>query len=338
MAEHDDEAPKATDLLATLPAARRRGRSNWYVVAAAAVVVVAVVVVAVVAGVWAARGPSHNAPATKSIPVRAMSCPSVYAGRAPWVPAKPTGVDTHARLVPPQPPATALICAYDGVNGSSRQRNWALTGQRQLAGELGRISAELSWLPRNAPDAKYACGAVAGRQVNYLIGLAYQGGGTIWVSATDEPNFCVRGSNGAFTTDPGAAGRDVTKALTTGTWPARTPTSCRLPGTGRLGQDATMVPAGATSLTICTNSGHVIRSGYQPLISALNTLRTHAASAMCTEHGHGVRYQLLFSYPAGPPAVVNVDSACSPPIQNRSREAGKTGTVLPIIQQLLKKH
>jgi hypothetical protein len=99
-----------------------------------------------------------------------------------------------------------------------------------------------------------------------------------------------------------------------------------------------MVPAGATSLTICTNSGHVIRSGYQALVSALNRLRTHPTSGNCVEHGHGDRYQLLFRYPTGPPAEVNIDSACSPPIQNRSLEADNTGAVLPIIQQLLNKH
>jgi len=156
--------------------------------------------------------------------------------------------------------------------------------------------------------------------------------------AADEPNLCVGGANGEFTADTGFAGRDVTKAYSTGVWPARQPANCRLPGGGRLGQDTTMVPAGVTSLTICTNSGRVIKSGYESLVSALNKLPISPSNGTCISHGHGVTYQLLFSYPAGPPAVVDVASACSPPIDNLSAQADSTGSVLPIIQQLLNKH
>jgi len=334
MAEHDDEAPKAAELLAVLPEAPRRRRGSWYVVAAAAVLVVGVL-----AGVWAARDRAHGPTGSRpTAPVRTLSCPAAYAGAAPWVPAKPTGIDAKSRLVPLKSPASALICAYKGLNGLDKQRGWALSGRRLLAGELDRLTAELSWQPRSVPDRRHACTLMAGTQVNYLIGLAYPGGGTIWVSATDEPNLCVGGANGEFTADTGFAGRDVTKAYSTGVWPARQPANCRLPGGGRLGQDTTMVPAGVTSLTICTNSGRVIKSGYESLVSALNKLPISPSNGTCISHGHGVTYQLLFSYPAGPPAVVDVASACSPPIDNLSAQADSTGSVLPIIQQLLNKH
>jgi len=119
---------------------------------------------------------------------------------------------------------------------------------------------------------------MGGKQTNYLIGLTYPGGGRIWVAATQDPNDCVATSNGEFSSF-GVVGPIVSRAFTSGRWPARQPASCHRYGQdiGRLGQHAAMVPAGSTSLIICTHTAHVFTAGYQALTTALNALPTRPA-------------------------------------------------------------
>lgn len=199
MAGHDDEAPRPADLLRALEqASPPRHRPGWYVP-----FTVAAAVVAVVAGsVWAGGllGGHKQAPVSGgAIPVqRLLSCPASYAHQAPWVPAKPAGIDGRSRLVPQITPSSALLCAYRGSNTAKQQAGWALSGRRSLADGLASLAGQLTWKP-HSPRQPIACTAVGGPQTNYLIGLAYPGGARIWVAATDEPNECVGASNGEFT-------------------------------------------------------------------------------------------------------------------------------------------
>jgi hypothetical protein len=181
---------------------------------------------------------------------------------------------------------------------------------------------------------------MGGAQTNYLIGLSYPGGGRLWVAATADPNLCVNASNGEFTSI-GTIGPQVTKAFTSGRWPARPLVACNGKSSqeiGRLGQDTAMVPTGATSLTICAPKAHrTITSGYQDLVQALDRLPTRRSTRTCSgSPGPGSFYELLFSYREGPPVMVDVIVGCYPAIDNLGLQSASASSVMPIIQQLLR--
>jgi hypothetical protein len=342
MAGHDDEAPRAADLLRALEQASlpRRRRAGWHIPLTVAAAVAAVVV----GSVWAGGllGGHQQIPTMVlggAGRVPRLSCPASYAGQAPWVPAKPTGVDGRSRLVPQRTPSSALVCAYAGSNTAKRQVGWALSGRRSLVGGLAGLAGQLTWQPRRLPGQQTGCTLIGGPQTNYLIGLTYPGGATIWVAATDEPNECVNTSNGEFTSF-GVVGPDVSRAFASGRWPAPQLVSCTRPrqDIGRLGQDTAMVPAGSTSLTICASKAHTLTSGYQTLLSALNRLPTRPSTRSCSPSPRpsAPKYQLLFSYPEGPPVSVFITSGCHPEIDNLDLQSSSASSILPVIQQLLK--
>lgn len=325
MAEHEHEAPTADELLAGL---RSRRRSHSWLYAAAA----AVLVVGVLSGVWAATG-GNGKPATKVATVP-LSCPAKYAERAPWVPAKPRGVAGDSRLVPNKTPKSVLMCAYPGLNGGNSRTRWALSGKHAVTGNLAGLAQELTWQPRKVSEQNIACTMVLGTQTNYLIGLTYSSG-TVWVSASDEPNECVDVTNGEFTALP-ALGKDATHAFRSGQWPAATPVGCRSHA-GRLGQDDSMVPPGAVSLTICVRRAHVIKGDFGSLVSSLNALQTVVSNGTCSPTPKR-SYQLIFGYRQGPPVSVSVMDGCYPELFNGSLQAQRAGSVISIIQHLLGQH
>jgi len=340
MASHDQEAPTAADLLRALEggppspgrARIRRSPAGRYVPLAAAAAVAAVIAGSVwVGGLLGSPRQAGPGPG-RSVP---LSCRARYAGQAPWVPARPAGIDGRARLVPQQTPSSALICAYAGSNMAKRQTGWALSGRRRLTGGLTALAAQLSWQPRGQAGF---CTGVGGDQTNYLIGLTYPGGGRIWVAATKDPNDCIATSNGEFSSF-GVVGPTVSRAFASGRWPARQPVSCNGYGqdAGRLGQDAVMVPPGSISLTICTTAGRIFTAGYQALTTALNALPTRPSTHRCTNQTGLVAsfYQLLFSYPQGPPVEVTIMGGCHPAVDNLSLQSQSASTVLPIIKRLL---
>jgi hypothetical protein len=342
MASHDDEAPQAEDLLHALERAAtpRRRLADWYVPFA-----VAAVVVAVVAGsLWGVRLLGGQAvPVASSQPggrVAALACPARYARQAPWVPAKPAGVDGRSRLVPQQTPSSALICAYAGSNEAKRQAGWALSGRRPLTGNLAGLAAQLSREAPRLSGQQFFCAGVGSSQTNYLIGLRYSGGATVWVAATDEADECVPASNGEFTTT-GTIGPEARKAFASGRWPARQAVSCNksFQDIGRLGEDKAMVPAGSVSLTVCTPKAHTFTSGSQALIRALNRLPTQPSTGRCSPSPASSTptwYALYFSYPQGPPVLVEIAVGCYPEVGNLDLQSHSASTVLPIIRQLLK--
>lgn len=283
---------------------------------------------------------SHRSAATRRDDGQAtrLRCPASYAGPAPWVPATPAGVDGRARLTPPRTPTSALVCAYVGSTFAKRQVGWALSGRRRLTAGLGRLAGQLSWQPRLALNQQIFCAGAGGKVTNYLLGLTYPGGGAMWVTATKDFGDCGDTSNGVFTSF-GVVGPDVSRAFASGRWPARQPVSCGQdgPDVGRLGQDTAMVPASPTSLTICAAGAHTFTSGYQALATALKSLPTHPSTNSCTRtRGRaGPSYQLLFSYPQGPPVLVIISSDCKPGIDNLSLQSNSATSILPIIAKLL---
>jgi len=337
MIEHDRDAPAAADLMRALEsAAETRGlgpsarAARWQVPLLAAAAVAAVIAGTIWAGGLLA---GHRPPSSGTSHASPLSCPARYARPAPWVPAKPTGVDGRSRLAPLRTPTSALICAYAGMN-IGKQSGWALSGRRVLDEGFARLAAQLAWQPRKVHGQDIVCTLVGGNQTNYLIGLTYTGGRTLWVATTVDPNACVNTSNGRFTSF-GSVGSIAGRALRTGRWPPTPPPSCRRTGQGRLGQQTSMVPPGSTSLLIC-RAGRVIRSGYGSLVAALNALPTRVSTRGCSGRGpSGQRYRLLFSYPSGPPTVVDIMTGCYPEIDNLSLQANSAKRILPIIGRLL---
>src|SRR6185437_15080017 len=166
MATHDDEAPRAADLLRALEqASPPRRHLGWYVPFMAAAAVAAVVA----GSAWAGGLLGGHKPVRTSggaIPVqRLLSCPASYAHQAPWVPTKPTGIDGRSRLVPQITPSSALLCAYRGRNTARQQAGWALSGRRSLAGGLASLVGQLTWKP-HSPHQPIACTLVGGPQTN----------------------------------------------------------------------------------------------------------------------------------------------------------------------------
>jgi hypothetical protein len=364
MAAHDDEAPRAADLLrglagAELPAPgpgdRPRSRTALWRRSRAAVgwptlpyrsgwlipVGAAAAVAAVMAGIAFAGGRIGGGPTLHQVNrVPSLSCPAKYHIPPPWVPDRPTGVDGRSRLVPLRTPASAVVCGYDPdlkfKNLADHLAGRTLTGQRRLTGGLGVLAGDLAWQPRLLHGQQILCALVLGPQYNYLIGLTYPGDGRIWVSTTSDPSGCVMSSNGEFTSW-GNASAEAAKALRTGRWPGP-PREVSCGFGGRLGQETVMVPAGSTSLTIC--AGRVVRtftSGYQRLVNALNALPTHLSTRGCSSRPpyHGQNYELEFAYPRGPGVQVRISAYCFPEIDNLSLQANSARTILPLISWLM---
>src|SRR5260221_724549 len=115
----------------------------------------------------------------------------------------------------------------------------ARTRQRRPTGGLAALAGALAWLPRLRPGQPIPCLTVLGPQSNYLIGLAYRGGGRIWVSTTADLTGCVMTSNGDFTTFSNASAQ-AAKAVSTGRWP-EPPRTVSCGNGGRLGHETAIV-------------------------------------------------------------------------------------------------
>src|SRR5258708_37555287 len=134
MAEHDDEARRAADLLraragAGAPAEtwswrRRRGRlaargraarasrAGWLLPAAAGIAVGAVMVGSAWAGgLFGGRHATRTA-IGQTTRLAELSCPARYPGAAPWVPPRPVGAGGRSRLAPLRTPPSAGVCGY----------------------------------------------------------------------------------------------------------------------------------------------------------------------------------------------------------------------------------
>jgi hypothetical protein len=265
-----------------------------------------------------------------------LACPQVHTGAPPWVPDLPRGVDGRSRLVPPQAPVRAVVCAYAGMNTDPEQAGWALTSGQELTAGLDGLADDLTLAARRT--APVACPAVGGPQVNYLLGLTYQTG-TLWLSTADDPGQCSLASNGLFTAN--GIGKAVATAYDAGRWTGIPPDDTVPCGggvqLGRLGQDAALVPSGAVSAEICRGNGPSVRltSGFNGLVDALNQLPTEPAGYQCHTDGNVVGYQLLFRYAMGPPVLIRIFAGCRPAIMNGSLGANDASTALPIVEQLL---
>lgn len=319
MIGHEHEAPSAAQFRFRAPA-RRRG---WVPAVAAACLVLALAI-----GVFVWRTHGSTPPASRS-----LSCPQQYQGAEHigtlWVPSKASGVDGRHRLVPDATPQRIVVCGYLG------QVEGALTGQQVLRNPAAAVHA-LTWLPG---DSGHGTPCTFDLQPldssNFLIGVRYAAG-TVWVSAPGS--HCAFASNGQFTAAANLR-EPALAAYRSGTWhPRRLDGPCAT-GTGRLGQEAALVPPGASSLTICTEGPvapptPVTVHDFQALQESLAAATTSSRTGSCGATGPVTSYLLDFHYPAGPDVSLSVDPACGG-LDNGSLSATATPRIESLIKQLV---
>lgn len=340
MLAHDVQAPGAAEFLAHhLPA--RRGQARWAAAGAAAAVAAIVIAVTLI---WT-RGSAREQLPTSSA---ALTCPTTYrhasAPTTGWVPADPTGIDGTKRLAPNETPRQAVVCAYLGPDVGS------ITGERALTGDLGPVTETLTWQPRPLPGQGRACVQYLAMTDgdDYLIGLTYADG-TEWVSVPGD--HCKGATNGEFETQANLRAY-ADDAYTSGHW--STTVSTRNAGgffsPGRLGQETTMVPDGAVSLTVAFSAPPeqiVPRSrsatfgnkdDFAGLVRTLNSAASTASNGECDPQRGSFAgawtWTLQFHYPVGPDVTVRVGTGCHP-IDNGSLQADNDAELVPLIEKLL---
>ena len=356
MTAHENEAPTAAEFRVRSATPVRRTRLLPAVAAASVVLAVAIAVVAIR---WTG-GDRHSPPASA-----VLTCPQKYVSSSNtagvpglWVPVKPRGVDGDSRLVPQQTPSHVVVCAYlhsDAPLPSPPHLTThqpTLTGGKEVSGDLSSITSALTWLPHRLPGQSPFCRPnLPSTDLDaYLVGLSYPGG-TIWVSAPGD--HCGGASNGTFATTANLRA-PVAAAYAAGRWtvgPSSTQSGdrdpCHVGTAGRLGQETAMVPGTPVSATICklsssnqssATSSTVVRD-FGPLAVALNSLPTQPSTSGCTGSGsQAVIYEALFRYSDGPPVFVRVLPNCHPSVDNGSVQGDDAGTVVPVIQNLLRRH
>jgi hypothetical protein len=314
------------------------------------VVAISAVTLGIVVGVPFAVAGSAGGHSRVAVPATGpLVCPGQYTGVAPWLPDQAAGIDAGSGLVPAATPSSAVVCAYRGSNMDKVQSGWALSGQRQLSGDLAGI-AELAWSPRKPGGQPMMCTDMGGPQTNYLLGLTYPDG-TEWVSATDEPNGCVGTTNGDFNSLSNA-GAQVGASFAAGSWQPAPTRAMGLPpaapclgeATGRRGQESQMVPGQPSEVLVCRSVHDVVNPTWQTwtsttgvgtLAAALNAPAARVSSNGCQQDAHPAEfYEVLFRYATGPPVLVRVDERCAPSVDNGSLQSTASATLIPLLISL----
>jgi hypothetical protein len=295
----------------TIESPPRSRRRRWLVPATVAAAVAIVVGVTAGVGAWS----HHSTPASIATPAWVASaattpthssgpasalgaCPSDYdgSGSVPWVPRSPAGIEGSDRLVPEDTPTSAVICAYVNPASITSDPGGPLSGTRTLTSGLSTLAVDLAWSPRLLPDQGIGCAGVGlTPEPGYLLGLTYPTG-TEWVSSAITGG-CPSSSNGVFVTPTNIA-YQVQASYAAGTWvsvpfnPKMADADACQPLSGRLGQETTLVPAGAQTVKICRSSrggkqvGVTLTSGFEPLLRALDALPTRTSTGGCQGDGH----------------------------------------------------
>jgi hypothetical protein len=286
----------------------------------------------------------------------APSCPATVDSGAmgPRVPAPPGGLDLSGRLVPVEPPDSAVLCAYRATDDA--QATPALSGDVRIAPQgLSALAADLSYLPRRLPEQSHGCTAIGNlAPVTYLLGLGYPDG-ILWVATQTDANRCVDTTNGSFSS-PVYIGDQVQAAYEAGGWvappqapPVRTSDPCAAGRPGRLGQESVLIPGTPTSALVCegTRPDQSVATDFRyrsvtvtdavgGLAAALNALPTRPSRGSCSMTGPAaVEYSVQFRYAAGPPVTVHIAPYCTPAVDNRSLESADGSTVIALLQPLL---
>jgi hypothetical protein len=251
------------------------------------------------------------------------SCPATFpAEDGPWVPEVPTA-ETEGRLVPDADPVLAHICRYEAGSNTGERVPLELAGEVDVTDGLNVVRRDLH-LPALLDGSERACTLAGGPLVPHLVRFDYADG-SVWVSATQEPNSCNDSGNGAFTTGV-PLGDLLAEAFDTGRWPAAPEPQRCYPGTGgRAGQEQQLVPDGWTSIAVCRPGLNDPGPPPRPLdpdtadrvVALLNSADLAPNSGGCSG-GDNTRYDLLVRYDRGNAVNVGVNIGCDPPLRNGS--------------------
>jgi hypothetical protein len=255
-------------------------------------------------------------------------------GREVLVPAPP-GVDTGGHLVPRTTPSAAVVCKYTlrlYNPAKGEVPSWALQSVDVTDG-LQRMGEDLWWFPAQPTEPSLECPASAHlHPVDYLVGLRYPSGGTVWVSTPGKWQ-CRTTTNGALFSSR-SAGDQLERSMAAGAWVAsratpstHEPDPCHTgPEPGRAGETDVLVPPAPVELQVCER---IDRPGAQPPAFRTGTLRDGVAefaaqlSAGCTvpdntrcpvRGGAARTYTLLFRYADGPPVRIWARIGGDPPL------------------------
>lgn len=282
-------------------------------------------------------------PATPTVTLAADGCPATLpvGEPVPWVPAPPT-TETPGRLAPDADPVEALVCRYEDVSGTPAG-SASLVGERVVTAGLDRVRHDLL-LPARVPGGTRACTAMGGPVEPHLVRFSYADG-ELWLAATRDPNSCQDSGNGAFTTSA-YLGDVLQESYDASTWtspPAPAAGSCSSSGSGRAGQERTLVPPGWASMTVCRPPAkdqppparEVDRATAERVVALLAQVATAPGSGGCSGPSR-TTYDLLVTYPAGPAVQVRYAPGCEPPVRNGSLDATPSAAQGTELEDLLR--
>ncbi|CAN5233769.1 hypothetical protein BH24ACT10_BH24ACT10_14750 [soil metagenome] len=240
----------------------------------------------------------------------------------PWVP-ELASAETDGRLVPDADPVLAHVCRYAAGQNSGEPAPLELAGDVEVTAGLGAVRRDLH-LPARLEGAERSCTAIGGPLVPHLVRFDYADG-SVWVSATQEPNACTDSGNGTFTTGVPLGDR-LAVAFDSGRWPpAPKPERCFAGAGGRAGQEEQLIPDGWTSMTVCrpglNDPGpppRLLDAATAGRVVALLDDADLAPSSGGCSGGDNTRYDLLVGYPDGNAVTVGVNIGCDPPLRNGS--------------------
>jgi hypothetical protein len=240
----------------------------------------------------------------------------------PWVPQVPTA-ETDGRLVPDADPVLAHVCRYEARQNSGAPVALHLAGEVDVTSGLEFVRRDLH-LPALLSGSERSCTLVGGPLVPHLVRFDYADG-SVWVSASQEPNACTNSGNGTFTTGVPLGAR-LAQSFTTRRWqPAPQPERCFAGAGGRAGQEQQLVPDDWTSITVCHPD--VDAPGPPPreldaataaqVVALLEGAETAPGSGGCSG-GDNTTFDLLVRYRDGNAVTVGVNIGCDPPLRNGS--------------------
>lgn len=282
----------------------------------------------------------------------ALACPkSIPTGTdRPSVPDTKDPVDTEGRLAPDRLPTNVVVCFYAGDGSGPRPLRKPLTGSKALTDQLDAMVDTIAYLPpKIASQAHCPARLVREDDRNYLLGLTYLDG-VEWISTVESVCSPTPTTNGSYDSSALLA-TELQLAYNSGSWPMpEASRSCLPRGMGRSGQESSFVPDGYSSLDVCrTTAGTQVTAQTRPstgdtdeVAGALNGLPNSPMTSpwdclgWYASEADDVGYRLVFHYPVGADAVINVETGpdCHPPISNGSLQSRDVSEVLPLLQRL----
>lgn len=233
------------------------------------------------------------------------------------VPAEPTA-DTVGRLVPEQPPTSALVCRYDA--------DGAATGEVQLSAGLAAVPVDLL-LTGSVGQGTGACAEEPGPLTPVLLRLAYPDG-VVWLATTEQARLCGGVTNGRFTSGQDVGDVLVASAAAGGWTVPPLPDAgqrCVPQRTGRLGQETALLPAGVQALTVCRVAGDGVRrrTATAQERAVVEDVLSEPVAVLDprTCDGGGEQFELAASYGPGPAVLVRYARGCDPDVDNGSLAA-----------------